>query len=113
MASVGGMQAMDFKAILESSYRELLYRYLEESSETALYQGQMFSRKSLEHQVSPEEIISIHCKVLKDLFPDLPKEIFSSFDFLIEFMMDYGLAYQEHQSLREQQFEIKAEIQTA
>src|SRR6478672_7989709 len=104
---------MDFKAILESSYRELLRSYLEESSETALYQGQRFSRKSIEHQVSPEEIISIHCKVLKELFPAIPKEILSSFDFLIEFMMDYGLAYQEHQSLREQQFEMKSELEIA
>ncbi|MGG1398086.1 PP2C family protein-serine/threonine phosphatase [Bacillus salipaludis] len=104
---------MDFKAILEASYREMLRRYIEESSEVALYQGQMFSRKSIEHKVSPEEIINIHCKVLKDLFPDIQKEILSSFDFLMEFMMDYGLAYQEHQSLRNRQFEIISEIETA
>ncbi|MDQ6598174.1 PP2C family protein-serine/threonine phosphatase [Bacillus salipaludis] len=104
---------MDFKAILEASYREMLRRYIEESSEVALYQGQMFSRKSIEHKVSPEEIIHIHCKVLKDLFPDIQKEVLSSFDFLMEFMMDYGLAYQEHQSLRNRQFEIISEIETA
>ncbi|WHY94785.1 PP2C family protein-serine/threonine phosphatase [Neobacillus cucumis] len=104
---------MDFKAILEASYREMLRRYIEESSEVALYQGQMFSRKSIEHKVSPEEIINIHRKVLKDLFPDIQKEILSSFDFLMEFMMDYGLAYQEHQSLRNRQFEIISEIETA
>jgi phosphoserine phosphatase RsbU/P len=104
---------MDFKAILESSYREILRSYLKEASETALYQGQRFSRKSIENQISPEEIVSIHCKVLKDLFPDIQKEVLASFDFLIEFMMDYGLAYQEHQSLRDQQLEIKSEIQIA
>jgi phosphoserine phosphatase RsbU/P len=104
---------MDFKPILESSYREILRRYIEESSETALYQGQMFSRKSIIQQISPEEIISIHCKVLKDLFPDIREEILVSFDFLIEFMMNYGLAYQEYQSLRDKQFEIKSEIEMA
>ncbi|MGG1679212.1 PP2C family protein-serine/threonine phosphatase [Neobacillus sp. NRS-1170] len=104
---------MDFKAILESSYREILNRYLEDSSETALYQGQMFSRKSIEQFISPEEIIGIHCKVLHEIFPDMPKEVLSSFDFLIQFMMDYGLAYQEHQSLRDKQLEIKSEIQIA
>ncbi|MEH7086251.1 PP2C family protein-serine/threonine phosphatase [Neobacillus drentensis] len=104
---------MDFKSILESSYREILSRYIEESSETALYQGQMFSRKSIIQQISPEEIISIHCKVLKDLFPDIREEIVASFDFLIEFMMNYGLAYQEYQSLRDKQFEIKSEIEMA
>src|SRR3954451_6128133 len=102
---------MDFKQILESSYREILRRYIEESSEAALYQGQMFSRKSIKQQISPEEIISIHCKVLKDLFPDISDEILATFDFLIEFMMNYGLAYQEHQSLRDKQFEIKSEIE--
>ncbi|MBU8880530.1 PP2C family protein-serine/threonine phosphatase [Bacillus sp. FJAT-29790] len=104
---------MDFKDVLEASYREILRSYLKESSETALYQGQKFSRKSIEHQIPPEEIISLHCKVLKELFPDIQKEVLSSFDFLLEFMMDYGLAYQEHQSLRDQQFEMKSEIQIA
>ncbi|MEH7416866.1 PP2C family protein-serine/threonine phosphatase [Neobacillus drentensis] len=104
---------MDFKSILESSYREILRRYIEESSETALYQGQMFSRKSIKQQIPPEEIISIHCKVLKELFPDMGDEILASFDFLIEFMMNYGLAYQEHLSLRDKQFEIKSEIEIA
>jgi len=104
---------MDFKLILESSYREILRRYIEESSEAALYQGQMFSRKSIKQQIPPEEIIAIHCKVLKDFFPDISREIVASFDFLIEFMMDYGLAYQEHQSLRDKQLEISSEIEIA
>ncbi|MEH7121059.1 PP2C family protein-serine/threonine phosphatase [Neobacillus vireti] len=104
---------MDFKLILESSYREMLRRYIEDSSEAALYQGQMFSRKSIKQQISPEEIISIHCKVLKDLYPDIREEILASFDFLIEFMMNYGLAYQELQSLRDKQVEIKSEIEVA
>ncbi|ULT58871.1 PP2C family protein-serine/threonine phosphatase [Neobacillus drentensis] len=104
---------MDFKPILESSYREILRRYIENSSEEALYQGQMFSRKSIEQQISPEEIISIHCKALKELFPNINPDILASFDFLIEFMMNYGLAYQEHLSLRDQQFEIKSEIEIA
>ena len=104
---------MDFKPILESSYREMLRRYIEDSSEAALYQGQMFSRKSIKQQISPEEIVSIHCSVLKDLYPDIREEILASFDFLIEFMMNYGLAYQELQSLRDQQVEIKTEIEVA
>ncbi|MGX9135944.1 SpoIIE family protein phosphatase [Rummeliibacillus sp. JY-2-4R] len=104
---------MDFKPILESSYRELLRKYIEESSEAALYQGQMFSRKFIKQQISPEEIISIHREVLKNLFPDIGKEVLASFDFLIEFMMNYGLAYQEYQSLRDKQFEIKSEIEMA
>jgi phosphoserine phosphatase RsbU/P len=104
---------MDFKEILEARYREMLQIYIEESCEAALYQGQKFSRRSIAQNVSPEEIINIHCKVLKDLFPDIQQEILASFDFLMEFMMDYGLAYQEHQSLKTQQIEMISEIEVA
>jgi phosphoserine phosphatase RsbU/P len=104
---------MDVTDVFESKYREILLSYLKESTEAALYQGQKFSRKAIEQQISPEEVIHAHCIAMKDLFPDLPKEVLSSFDFLLEVMMDYGLAYQEHQSLRNQQFEIKSEIEIA
>jgi phosphoserine phosphatase RsbU/P len=104
---------MDFKDMFESKYRSILYSYLKESTEAALYQGQKFSRKAMEHQISPEEIINVHCTALKELFPDLPQEVFASLDFLLEVMMDYGLAYQEHQSLRDQQLEIRSEIEIA
>lgn len=104
---------MEFKDTLESRYRGILRSYLKESTEIALYRGQKFSRNAIEHQISPEEIINLHCKVMKDLFPDIPQEVLASFDFLLEVMMDYGLAYQEHQSLRDQQFEIRAEMEIA
>jgi len=104
---------MDFKDMFQSKYRSILYSYLKESTEAALYQGQKFSRKAMEHQISPEEIINVHCTALKELFPDLPQEVFASCDFLLEVMMDYGLAYQEHQSLRDQQLEIRSEIEIA
>lgn len=104
---------MNYKQILESGYREVLCRYLEESSEEALYQGQLFSRKSIKQQISPEEIISIHRKVLEDLFRDTRKEILDSLDFLTEFMMNYGLVYREYQSLKDKQYEIKTEIEMA
>lgn len=104
---------MDYRDVLEPKYRELLRNYLNEQTETALYQGQKFSRKTIEHQIPPEEIISTHRKVLQELFPDIQKDVLSSFDFLLEVMMGYGLAYQEHQSLRDQQLEIRSEIQIA
>jgi sigma-B regulation protein RsbU (phosphoserine phosphatase) len=104
---------MAFKDRLESRYRAILQSYLRESTETALYQGQKFSRKAIEHQIAPEEIINIHRRVLEDLFPDIQPEVLASFNFLLEVMMDYGLAYQEHQSLRDQQLEMKSEIEIA
>jgi sigma-B regulation protein RsbU (phosphoserine phosphatase) len=104
---------MDFKEVIESKYQEILSHYMQELTETALYQGQKFSRKAIEEQVPPEEIISLHRKVLQDLFPDVDQDVLHSLDFLLEVMMGYGLAYQEHQSLRDQQQEIKSEIQVA
>jgi sigma-B regulation protein RsbU (phosphoserine phosphatase) len=86
---------------------------MQELTETALYQGQKFSRKAIEEQVPPEEIISLHRKVLQGLFPDVDQDVLHSLDFLLEVMMGYGLAYQEHQSLRDKQQEIKSEIQVA
>jgi phosphoserine phosphatase RsbU/P len=99
--------------IFKSRYRHLLRSYLKESSEKALYQAQLFSRNSILQQISPEEIISLHSEALKEIFPNIQKEVMLSFDFLLEVMMDYGLAYQEHQSMRDQQFEIKSEIEMA
>jgi sigma-B regulation protein RsbU (phosphoserine phosphatase) len=104
---------MDYCDFLETKYRELLRNYINEQTETALYQGQKFSRKTIEHQIPPEEIISTHRKVLQELLPNIQSEVLSSFDFLLEVMMGYGLAYQEHQSLRDQQLEIRSEIQIA
>ena len=99
--------------IFKSRYLHLLRSYLKESSEKALYQAQLFSRKSILQQISPEEIISLHSEALKEIFPDIQEEVLLSFDFLLEVMVDYGLAYQEHQSMRDQQLEIKSEIEIA
>ncbi|MFE6954392.1 PP2C family protein-serine/threonine phosphatase [Bacillus velezensis] len=104
---------MDFSEVIEQRYHQLLSRYIAELTETSLYQAQKFSRKTIEHQVPPEEIISIHRKVVKELYPDLPEDVFHSLDFLIEVMIGYGMAYQEHQSLRDIQQELRSEIEIA
>nr|2J70_A Chain A, PHOSPHOSERINE PHOSPHATASE RSBU [Bacillus subtilis] len=104
---------MDFREVIEQRYHQLLSRYIAELTETSLYQAQKFSRKTIEHQIPPEEIISIHRKVLKELYPSLPEDVFHSLDFLIEVMKGYGMAYQEHQTLRGIQQEIKSEIEIA
>ncbi|MFC4322036.1 PP2C family protein-serine/threonine phosphatase [Litchfieldia salsa] len=104
---------MEFRDGMEKRYNQILKNYLNEKDEKALYLGQKFSRKSIEHLVPPEEMISLHRNTVKEIFPNLPKEVIDSFDFLIEVMIGYGLAYQEHQSLRFQQQELKSEIEIA
>ncbi|UII56220.1 PP2C family protein-serine/threonine phosphatase [Cytobacillus spongiae] len=104
---------MDFRNVMESKYREILENYLRQQTEDALYQGQKFSRKTIEHKISPEEIISLHKSILTDISPDLPEEVFHSLDILLEVMIGYGLAYREHQSLRHKQEELRSEIEIA
>ncbi|EAR65013.1 RsbU [Bacillus sp. NRRL B-14911] len=112
MASLGG-GIMDFREMMESKYRDILENYLKDQSEQTLYQGQKFSRKSIEHKISPEEIISLHKSLLFEIYPDLPENVLHSFDVLLEVMIGYGLAYREHQSLRHKQEELRSEMEIA
>ncbi|WP_077624173.1 PP2C family protein-serine/threonine phosphatase [Sediminibacillus massiliensis] len=95
------------------NYRDLLKQYIRTQDETALYQAEQFSKLSMQHNISPEEIINVHIQALQDIYPDLPEGIQSSMNFLLEAMISYGLAYQEFQSLREKQLELKSEISVA
>ncbi|CQR48263.1 Phosphoserine phosphatase RsbU [Paraliobacillus sp. PM-2] len=94
-------------------YRKILKEYLLTKNETALYQAEQFSKLSMQHNISPEEIVNVHIKALKELYPNLPKEVDDSLNFLLEAMISYGLAYQEFQTLREKQSELKSEISVA
>ncbi|QTM98131.1 SpoIIE family protein phosphatase [Sediminibacillus dalangtanensis] len=96
-----------------SNYRDLLKQYIRTQDETALYQAEQFSKLSMQQNISPEEIINVHIQALQDLYPELPEGIESSMNFLLEAMISYGLAYQEFQSLREQQLALKSEISVA
>ncbi|PLR81105.1 phosphoserine phosphatase [Bacillus canaveralius] len=104
---------MDFRESMESKYREILESYLKEQNEQALYASQKFSRKTIEHKISPEEIISLHKGLLTDLYPDIPNHVMNSFDILLEVMIGYGLAYREHQTLRHMQQELRSEMEIA
>ncbi|WP_017729379.1 PP2C family protein-serine/threonine phosphatase [Halalkalibacterium ligniniphilum] len=103
----------DTETKLQQSYRQILCAFLENKSEQGLYNAQQFTKKLLEQQISPEELVSLHCAVIDELFPTLPEEVQDSFDFLLEVMIGYGLAYREHQSLRDRQRELESEIEVA
>ncbi|WML50187.1 PP2C family protein-serine/threonine phosphatase [Neobacillus sp. PS3-34] len=104
---------MELRENMEQKYREILINYLKNQSEQSLYQGQMFSRKSLEQKISPEEIVSLHKSLLLELYPEVPESVLHSFDILLEVMMGYGVAYREHQSLRNKQMELRTEMEIA
>nr|WP_304979510.1 PP2C family protein-serine/threonine phosphatase [Alkalihalobacillus sp. AL-G] len=99
--------------ILIERYQQFLSSYLSGKTEQALYKAQQFSRKMLEQSISPEEVINMHSTVLETINGDIPEEIRDSFDFLIEVMMGYGMAYREHQILRDKQMALESEIEVA
>ncbi|HZG70351.1 MAG TPA: PP2C family protein-serine/threonine phosphatase [Chondromyces sp.] len=104
---------MEFREVMSEKYREIIGNYLKNQNEQALYLSQKFSRKTIEHKISPEEIISIHKSAIVEMIPDIPEDVIHSFDILLEVMIAYGLAYREHQSLRTIQQELKSEIEVA
>lgn len=95
---------------VEKQYKELVDRYIKSQSEMDLYAGQEISRKFIEQEISPEEVIGIHKSALMELLPEASEKVLHSFDFLIEMMIHYGLALQENQSLVRKQEEIQMEI---
>lgn len=112
MAPVRGRR-MDFQNEMKALYRDILSSYLQTPNETVLYEGQKLSRKSLENNISPEDIVSIHKEVIEEIHQDIPKEVLQSLDFLLEMMISYGLALGEHQMLKSKQIELNSEIEIA
>ncbi|MYL36112.1 SpoIIE family protein phosphatase [Pontibacillus yanchengensis] len=95
------------------SYKDLLKQYIETQNEQALYRAEQFSKQSIQQNITPDEIINVHIEALLELYPDIPSNIQSSLNFLLETMISYGLAYQEYQALREKQLELQSEISVA
>lgn len=98
---------------IKKKYKEMVRQYVSSQSEMDLYSGHKLSRQFIEKEVSPEEVIGIHKSTLQDLFPEMDERINHSFDFLIEVMIHYGLALQEHQSLIRKQEEYEMEMNIA
>ncbi|MFJ7972310.1 PP2C family protein-serine/threonine phosphatase [Psychrobacillus sp. NPDC096389] len=97
----------------KKQYKEILEQYILRQTEHNLYEGQNISRQLIQKNISPEEVISIHKASLEEIMLDLPKEVWHSFDLLIEVMVRYGLALKEHQTLIQKQQNIKMEMELA
>src|SRR5699024_1529163 len=50
---------------------------------------------------------------LRELYPQIPREVQHAMNFLLETMISYGLAHQEFQTLRQKQLELESEIAIA
>lgn len=98
---------------VKKQYKKLVDQYINSQSEMDLYAGQEVSRKFIESEIPPEEVIGIHKSTLMELLPDASEKVWHSFDFLIEMMIHYGLALQENQSLIRKQEEMEMEMTIA
>ncbi|ALX49139.1 PP2C family protein-serine/threonine phosphatase [Lentibacillus amyloliquefaciens] len=96
-----------------SNYRNLLKHYIEVQDEQSLYGAEQISKMFIKNNIPPEEIINLHIQALEELHPDMPGDFRYSMNFLLEIMINYGVAHQENHSLREEQSELKSEIAIA
>ncbi|TDL30503.1 phosphoserine phosphatase [Jeotgalibacillus sp. S-D1] len=104
---------MDFSKTMEEKYIDILKQFMESQSEQSLYAGQQFSRLALEQKIPPEEIVNLQKSAMQKLMPDLPDEVWHSYDILLEVMTAYGFAFREYQSLIDTQKEFKNEMEIA
>ena len=101
------------KISLYQLYKEMLNDFLKNKSEHVLYSAQQLSKEMMEKEMSPEEMVSLHISVFKEMVDDLPEEVIDSFDLLVEIMIGYGLAHREHMSLRDRQRQLDSELNVA
>ncbi|MDG5472819.1 PP2C family protein-serine/threonine phosphatase [Jeotgalibacillus sp. ET6] len=104
---------MDFREKMDEKYISVLKDFMQSQSEESLYAAQQFSRLALEHKIPPEEIVNLQKSAMQELMPDLPSEVWHSFDILLEVMTAYGFAFREYQSLIDTQKEFKNEMEIA
>lgn len=98
---------------LQLQYQRILADYIESQTERNLYIGQNFIRQLIQKNITPEDVINMHKVSMEEITQGLAPEIANSYDFLIEMMVHFGLAVREHQSLLEQQEELRIEMNIA
>lgn len=101
---------------IKKQYSMLLGQYLKYQTERNLYLGQNFSRRLVQKDITPEEVISIHKDSLEEIYAgsnDFTDDMRNALDFLTEFMIQYGLALREHKILLKNQEEMDHELELA
>lgn len=96
----------------ELMYTRILRGYLEGKSEDQLYLAQQFGKWLLSKNISPEEVIDMHGRLLEAL-GDVPLYVRDSFQILTEVMIEYGNAFRSFDSWRSRHQQLQAEIAVA
>lgn len=98
---------------LEKQYQDLMISYLHGKEEKKLYAAHQLSKTMLEQKVAPEELVSYHVAAMHAFSNKIPQFVSDSFDFLLEVIIGYGIAYREHLSLRTKQQQLVSELEVA
>lgn len=90
---------------LRKSYGVVLQEFLHVQSERALYEASLLSKQFVEQGVGPEEIVALHSESVEEATKNLPaferaRIVSSSFQFLLEIMITYGVRYKEYTDLK-------------
>ena len=90
---------------LRKSYALVLQEFLHVQSERALYEASLLSKQFVEQGVGPEEIVALHSESVEEATKELPaferaRIVSSSFQFLLEIMITYGVRYKEYTDLK-------------
>ena len=95
---------------LRQEYRTILAEYLLNPTENSLYQASNLSTDLVRKGFGPDEIIEIHLQSIEEYLKQVsPLKytglLLQSINFLLEIMIAYGLAHQEH--LEKKNLEVK------
>jgi len=87
-------------------YVKILKVFLEDESESCLYQASLFSKELVNNGIRPEEIVETHLKSFKEVlkpytYSEWVQKIYKSFNLLIEIMAFYGNTYKEYLDLKD------------
>ncbi len=94
-------------------YEKIMLHYLQNPGEQQLYAGQQLSKSLIEKDIPPEDILALHISIMRQHDYILPEVWDRSFQFLMEIMVSFGMAYQERQSLRLKKKQLESEINVA
>ncbi|RKD22633.1 hypothetical protein BEP19_10250 [Ammoniphilus oxalaticus] len=96
----------------KNQYQELLYQYLLEKDERQLFYAQQSSKKFIENNINPVDVLLLHLNSMKEK-QDLPPLWDDSFTFFLEFMVQYNLVYERRKTLLSEQEKIETELSLA
>lgn len=97
---------------LQEQYYDLLKSYITNQSEKNIYLAQNFIRLLIRNNISPEEIVYIHKKVINQIDPQSETSNLA-YDFLVEIMAQFGLKIKVHQNMLKKQEQLSMEMEVA